>query len=498
MNRRSFLVSAATSAVTLPWIRGAAAAPADARHLPATVKSSPALPIAAHQRPPFGWKTITIGRAPHAPVILHWPDLPASASPTHFRLAVGLDERDEKKLDVRLPQSGRLIGTIDLRFVTQFQLHELPLTARDVADLRREGLALQLASGSDLEFFSAGSDLPDALRPHLLVPGRADATTEFYARMESLACIQQFGWMEGCVLDGLLDLGELPGHVRFRTAAQRHLDLFFRDGRLVYENHLSAPSDGKIYGIEGTLPFAALARLHPQHPALDLALEFLRSRRDADGVIIDGKHTSSEGAYTVGYPLALLARARGAEELAQLAITQLNVRQARLFNGETFWRTSTVGTSGQLSLGNRNWARGLAWELLGIARTLDVLRDRSDLAEPTRSFAALADFTRRFQRTDGLWSVFIDEPTLAPDTAGSAGIAAAFALGVKGRWLGPEFRHAAARTLTGLRPHLTADGFLGGVSQSNKGGESLQRGNYRSVYQMGMGLKAQLIAALSA
>lgn len=40
------------------------------------------------------------------------------------------------------------------------------------------------------------------------------------------------------------------------------------------------------------------------------------------------------------------------------------------------------------------------------------------------------------------------------------------------------------------------DAFLGRVAQSNKGGEALQRGNYRVIYQMGMGLMAQLIAAL--
>ena len=38
--------------------------------------------------------------------------------------------------------------------------------------------------------------------------------------------------------------------------------------------------------------------------------------------------------------------------------------------------------------------------------------------------------------------------------------------------------------------------FVGDVSQSNKGGEGLQRGDYRSICQMGMGLMAQLIAAL--
>ncbi|HID22692.1 MAG TPA: hypothetical protein EYP14_09870 [Planctomycetaceae bacterium] len=48
-----------------------------------------------------------------------------------------------------------------------------------------------------------------------------------------------------------------------------------------------------------------------------------------------------------------------------------------------------------------------------------------------------------------------------------------------------------------MEKHLTSDGLLGGASQSNKGGESLQRSDYRRVYQMAMGLQAQLIAALS-
>ncbi|WP_437206165.1 hypothetical protein [Planctomicrobium sp. SH664] len=45
---------------------------------------------------------------------------------------------------------------------------------------------------------------------------------------------------------------------------------------------------------------------------------------------------------------------------------------------------------------------------------------------------------------------------------------------------------------------LTPDGFLQGASQSNKGGEDLQRSEYRVIYQMGMGLMAQLLAATAA
>ena len=39
-------------------------------------------------------------------------------------------------------------------------------------------------------------------------------------------------------------------------------------------------------------------------------------------------------------------------------------------------------------------------------------------------------------------------------------------------------------------------GFLDGAAPSNKGGLELQRSDYRGIFQMGMGLMAQLIAAL--
>lgn len=70
------------------------------------------------------------------------------------------------------------------------------------------------------------------------------------------------------------------------------------------------------------------------------------------------------------------------------------------------------------------------------------------------------------------------------------------AIGAQQGWLDNTAKSAATRTLAGLQPHLTPDGLLGGVSRANKGGEQLQRGNYRVIYQMGMGLMAQLMAAL--
>ena len=496
MNRRAFLqrsALAATAAVVGPSALRAAGPvpPAFARHLPAQIISAASTPLPPGKRSPFGWQTAAIGETP---LVLAWPGLTDDAAPTHLRITVGLDIRDEKLIEAYLPKTGRVVGTFDIRFGCIFQVFSVPLTTADVADLRREGLALRRTKGADLRILTLGDGLPPALQPHLLEPGRADPTAEFFARLDTLACVQAFSWQEGCVLDGLLDLAALPAHAHLRDAARRQFNRFIVGGELVYENIVSAVSDGRIYGIEGTLPFAALSFLEPAHPLLALPLAFWSAHQDAEHAIIDGGHTSSEGAYTVGYPLAVRGRLRGDESLQKLALTQLRTRHARLFDGKTFWRTRDAADG---KLGNRNWARGIAWQLLGAARTLRELKHRSDLAEHIASFRTLAAWTLASQRPDGLWSCFVDEPTTPPDTAGSAGIGAALALGAQQGWLDSAARAAAERCLVGLRSHLTPDGFLGGVAQANKGGERLQRGDYRVIYQMGMGLKAQLIAALA-
>jgi unsaturated rhamnogalacturonyl hydrolase len=462
------------------------------RHLPARVLSSAGLQVPENQRAPFGWTTATMTGADKAPLELAWPELPADVRPTHLRIAIGLDERDEKTAEVFLPKSGRLVGTLDLRFVTQFQVYQLALSSTDVKDIRAEGVAMRLTKGTDLEVFTGGENVPAALLPHLFVPGTASPMEEYFARMNSLACVQQFGWMEGCVMDGLIDLGALPQHTAMRATAQQHLALFFKDGQFIYENHLSAPSDGRIYGIEGGLPFAALAKLEPDNPLLELPLKAWEHRRRSNGSIQDGEHMSSEGAYTIAYPLALIAKARGDEAMMQDALYQCRIRQARFFDGKEFWRT--YNDDGKR--GNRNWARGIAWQMVGLTRTLEVAKDRRDIADLIIHLQRMADWVIKLQRDDGLWSVFADEKQLTPDTAGSAGIAAALALGAKNGWLDENAKAAAQKTLAGLQTHLTPDGFLGGVTQSNKGGEALQRSDYRSIYQMGMGLMAQLIAAL--
>jgi rhamnogalacturonyl hydrolase YesR len=134
---------------------------------------------------------------------------------------------------------------------------------------------------------------------------------------------------------------------------------------------------------------------------------------------------------------------------------------------------------------------------LGLTRTIIALEGLLDVTAAREEAVRLAKWIVPYQLPSGLWSVFVDEPRLRPDTSGSAGIAAALALGAAHGWLDDDACEAAVKCLDGLKPYLTPDGFLGGASQSNKGGPELQRSDYRVIYQMGMGLMAQLIAALN-
>ena len=172
--------------------------------------------------------------------------------------------------------------------------------------------------------------------------------TGYLARMDSPACVQSFGWQGGCVLDGLVDLSALPSHTHLRDAARRQLARYVINEKPVCENHVRNISDGHIYGIEGTLAFAALALVEPQQPLPELPLKFRAAHRGEEDVIPDSQHISSEGCYTVGYPMALFGRIRQDAALQQLALTQLRVRQSRLFEASHWCATGLAGQHRQI------------------------------------------------------------------------------------------------------------------------------------------------------
>ncbi len=479
----------------------------------------------------FGGKELPFG----AVISLSWPDeakatnltLTANtsnvASPTNqayipmgsarLRITAAIDVREELKLEVITSRSRCSVGVFDIRYASALQPFEVVIAPEQRRKVLEEGVELSMMGEGGVFWIlqpdSALRNQAPLLFPHLLVSeeDEGDAAEQEEQRLQqmlrslsSLSSLQPFGWLEGCVLDGLMDLSAALHDPRFKETAMRHLAYYLDENQqLKYENPRSEPVDGKVYGIEGTLPFAAWVRLQPEHPALEQALSLWRSLEREDGAICGAGMLSAEGSYTVAYPMAVLARVRQDEGLAKKAIRQLEVRRELLIDpgGVLYLRCHSDG-----SRTFRNWARAYAWYLLGLIRTLQELRatgyrsSSMDLCE--EEFVRASKIALRYQSTDGLWSVFLDEPAVGSDASGSAGIAAALALGANAGLLPKQAHLAAERAMQGLIPYLTPDGVLGHVAQSNKGGEALQRSGYRVMFQMATGLMGQLYAACRA
>lgn len=414
---------------------------------------------------------------------------------SRLRLMIALDVREEVLVKVVLLETEQIVGTLDIRYAYVCQPFELMLSAEQTASVLLDGVGLRMVQGTKpLWFFNAVVPDTSLFRPHLLKSTEGTPLQHFYRRLLSLDSIQPFSWMEGCVLDGLFDLSQSNTlSANAQQTLMAHLARFLdSEQRLFYEDPQSRPTDNSIYGIEGTLPFAVIAELWPEHPLIDQVVAFWRTRVNANGSIQDGGTLSAEGSYTIAYPLAVIAQLKNDHELLDLALRQLMLRRDYLVHENGLYLRYHQDGSRTF----RNWTRGCAWYMLGLARTLIRLDSNPVTAELRAEFQRVAAWIKSYARPDGLWSCFVDEQEVAVDTSGSAGIAAALALGAKSGLLDEAYQILAAQTFDSLQTYLTPDGFLTGVAQSNRGGEELQRGDYRVISQMGMGLMGQLAAAL--
>jgi unsaturated rhamnogalacturonyl hydrolase len=449
----------------------------------------------------FGWKSFAVGE-PGAPssVLAGWGDaapiVPAEAD-CRLRLTNSIDVRDRFAIEVATPD-GHAVGTFDLRFAGLYQVQEIPLSCQQAREILARGAVLRMRTGPKPVWFFApspdASPAPDPLQlPHVLIASADRAGAEFERRLLGLVMLQGFGWQSGCVSEGLLDLALAREDAELLNAVDRYLGMYFTDSGVFFESPRSHPMRNRVGGIEEPLPWATLARRQPDHPALRLAVDFLRSRADSAAILARSGSLTTEGNYTAAYPTAVLARTLGRDDLAALALNQLDARRiANVHGGDIYQRANPAG-QGRL----RNWCRGVCWYYLGIVRTLLALGDERAAGVWKPEIRRVAAMLLKYQRPDGLWGNFLHEPQAVSDTSGSAGLAAALALAHAAGWLDDDARQAAEQTLAGLAAHLTPDGLLGGAAQSNKGGDALQESDYRVIYQMAMGLKTQLMAALA-
>lgn len=469
------------------------------RHLPLAIGNAPELPlpeglVTGFGR--FGWRSFGVGSEP---VVLKdhagETSIPDGAD-CRLRLTNAVDVRDDHAFEVATPD-GRNLGTLIVRYAALFQVQEMRLTVEQARAVLKQGIVLRMVKGSRPVWFFAPSPEanppPDALQlPHVLVATADDAAAQFEQRMRGLVMLQGCGWQSGCVSEGLLDFAEKRNDATLLEAVDRYLGMYFTGDGVEFQSPRSARVKDKVGGIEEPLPWATLARRRPDHPALEIGRKFLTSSGISKDLESPGKELTTEGCYTAAYPMAVLARALKRPELAGLALRHLEARKnANVHDGDIYQRAAAEGSKRL-----RNWARGACWYYNGIVRTLQALDDPAAAKAWQPEIRRVADLLMKHQREDGLWGNFIHDPASAADTSGSAGLAAALARAHTAGWLGENAKQAAQRTLAGLTRHLTPDGLLAGAAQSNKGGDALQKGDYRTIYQMGMGLKMQLMAAL--
>ena len=163
--------------------------------------------------------------------------------------------------------------------------------------------------------------------PHLLVYGDkikkdTESSGRWKDRLLSLESLQTFGWQQGIVWDGLLELSKNSSQAK--KVLLQQLDLYFAQNSLVYCNLNNIKTVDKIHTVESILPFAILAQTNSTHSLLKTAIKFCETHANADGVIADGtgynRMVKTEECYTVSYPLAVLAKTLNRPDLANLAI----------------------------------------------------------------------------------------------------------------------------------------------------------------------------------
>jgi hypothetical protein len=506
MRRRTFIqkLPLTTGAAVLlpPFLTASPARKSYARFIASGIEAPP-VSFPADKRVPLGFTAfpVPLSSGAASPVRLLFPKLLTSARAVTFRLTAAIDFRETKVIELYLPDSGRVMGTLEMRYAHPFQPFQTAIEARWLPDVHQQGLGLRMREGTTTAWFFRPEALPaDAagLAPQLLT-GRGSASKKvFLKNLYSMNSFSPFGWMGGSVQDALYELHR-QGKGSATQALQTHLNHYLDDRHgIVFENPHSRPLDGTFNSIEDFLPFAAIVNLYPDHPAVQKAVDYCLNHRHASGIIMAGNHVTTEGCYTVAYPLAAIAQVRQDSKLAQVALDQLRYRTQHLTGEAVIYQRGTL--HGEKAY--RNWGRGVAWYLLGTIKTLAILRESfgvlDGVVEAQQAWVEAVQLVKSHRNAQGLWYGYLDKPATEIDTSASAGIAAAMVWGVRLGVLPKKTLRAARATYRALHDYLTPDGFLTQVSQINRGGEDLQRSGYRVISQFGMGLMGQLKAALSA
>lgn len=449
------------------------------------------------KRLPFQWKGISVGKAG---IVFHWSQI-VTGDHTRFLFTIGLDDREHKTLEFSLAESNEVLGSIDVPFAYFLQPFEFIFNEKYLPAINREGVRICLKKGTSPLWILLDNRLhgetTGLLSPHL-TPSSSSIPNPWQKAFElitSTASLQPFGWLEGCVLEGLTYLYQLrEWQDQAKSGIQQHLNWFFKERGIDTENIKSEPTK-EWHGIEETLMAATLYRFNPNHPSINSVLQFWDQQLQKGHLMGGaGGYRKCEACYTVAYPMALIAQGRGDRDRLTLAIELLLSQKPYLFPGNTLYQGYYQG-KGLFA----NWARGIAWYMLGFTGILNILKseDHPLKSRLEEELTHVCNWILTMQNHEGLWYCYTDRPETGVETSGSAGIAGALAMAYRLHCTSEKGLNAAFRCQTALSSHLSHEGLLHGVSQVNKGGESLQADGYRCYSQMGTGLAVQLTALLA-
>jgi rhamnogalacturonyl hydrolase YesR len=383
-------------------------------------------------------------------------------------------------------RSGEELFRMDVSLASYYQWFEHDMDVSLWKKIRRDGLRIYFVSEQAVGFkLIVAAEKAKLFEPHVYIPSKDSKQTLFLKHFASLNAINSYGWQSGCVLDGLAALAKSHkyGHDSiYHHMLVEHLRLYFPQG-----------SVKKLTSVENTPSIAQLALWNPQHPEIERTLAFWNTKRDSLGGI-NGSKVVAEGCYTVAWPLAVLAKQLNRPDLAQDAILQLRIRRDRLVDSTgLIWLRNSAEKPDNRTY--KIWSRGLAWYFLGLAKTLDVLDNPpQDLIQEYRRTAALM---LQYQNDKGVWFLFANDSTTTMESSGTAGIAAAWAIGIRRGWIDASYKKPLKKALVGFQTQfLTRDGLVRGVAPNNKaqGGEAFQRASHGVLLQFGMGLYAMLLA----
>jgi rhamnogalacturonyl hydrolase YesR len=456
------------------------------------------LPLANEFRMPFGWDYFTLNTSSEG-LILNCDELPENFNGlAYLRMHIAIDTKGKDEVEITLAKSGKKIGHLSIWYATGLQIFDTKLDC-DLQSIKNEGIRLTMPKGKKPIYFLATANDRGA---HILLSTKNEFEREkaWLDIMCSTWSLQPFDWLEGTLLDGMHEYYLRKKHKPVLKTINNHLDRYLVDDKnLFYVDLSSRPKDNIFNNLERGINFATIAKYRPNHPSVNLFIDFCKSRFDENNKF-KPDHLTTEGNYTLAYPLAVLANKKNMPELYEMALIETEER-INLLTGPDYVYRAGSKTKGNPEI-NRNWSRGFVWFLLGLIRTIEVLKysqfkDDERLKKLEETYKYYANLALKHQQVDYSWKSYLDIEDTEFESSGTAGIGAALAHGARLGYL-PNFSKNDLRNIySRLLKTITPDGFMNGVSQHNAGSmELMQKGKYRVISQYSLGFMAHIKAHL--